>query len=219
VKDAAASTYVVLKNVGVDFMILEDEGCCGTYIYEAGRVDLAGEPFQRNIERFRSLGVTSIIVPCNGCLKCFKYFYPNVLGRQDIAVHHVMEVIYERLKDDPSLLRKIPKTVTYQDSCRLSRGEGLIEEPRELLRSCGADIREPDRKGGEALCCGAGAGIRSVYRDLSAEIASELLDQSPADLIVSACPFCVFNLGYTSHKKGLGKKVVYFTSVILESFE
>jgi Fe-S oxidoreductase len=216
VKEAATSTYLVLKKLGIDFMILEDEGCCGTYIYEAGRTDLAAEFFQRNVDKFKSMGIKHIIVPCNGCLKCFKYFYPKLLGNTGFTVRHTLEIIYEKLKENPAILSKIQRTMTYQDSCRLTRGEQLIEEPRELLNLCGVTIREPERDRVDAPCCGAGAGIRSVYRDLSMQIASNLLTMAPSDSLVSACPFCVFNLNYTSHKKELGKKTVYFTSLVLE---
>ncbi len=219
VKEAAASTYLVLKKLGVDFMILEYEGCCGTYIYEAGRRDTAGEFFQKNVERFRSLGIKHIIVPCNGCLKCFKYFYPEVLGTFDFSVHHALEVIYDKLKENSSMLRKIPRILAYQDSCRLSRGEEITDEPRELLRLCGVELKEPERNRSNAPCCGAGAGIRSVYRDLSMQLASDLLDLMPAENIVSACPFCVFNLNHASKTKELGKKLIYITSVVLDSLE
>jgi heterodisulfide reductase subunit D len=219
VKEAATSTYLVLKKLGVDFMILEDEGCCGTYIYEAGRRDTAVELFQKNVERFRSLGIKQIIVPCNGCLKCFKYFYPEVLGQLDFSVHHALEIIYNRLKENPSMLNKIRRVLSYQDSCRLSRGEGMTEQPRELLKLCGVEIKEPKRNRADTPCCGAGAGIRSVYRDLSLQLASELLGLTPTEYVVSACPFCVFNLNYTSQKKGLEKKTIYFSSLVLESLQ
>ncbi|MBA7637194.1 putative iron-sulfur-binding oxidoreductase FadF [subsurface metagenome] len=219
IKEAATSTYLTLKKLGIDFMILEDEGCCGTYIYEAGRRDIAVEFFQKNVERFKSLGIKHIVVPCNGCLKCFKYFYPKVLGSVDFTVHHALEAIYDKLKEKPQILRKIPRTATYQDSCRLSRGERMTEEPRELLNLCGLAIEEPENNRENTPCCGAGAGIRSVYRDLSMQIASNLLTMAPSDSLVSACPFCVFNLNYTSRRKELGKKAVYFTSLVLESLE
>ena len=219
VKDAASATYLVLKKLGVDFMILEDEGCCGTYIYEAGKRDKAKELFQENAERFRSLGITKIIVPCNGCLKCFKYFYPEVLGSVDFTVHHVEEIIYDELKRDPMRLRKISRQITYQDSCRMARGEGITEEPRELLEWCGAEILEPQENRSDAPCCGAGAGIRSVFRDLSTDIAKKFLEKAPSESVVSACPFCTFNLGYTSKKRQIDKKLTYFTSMILESLE
>lgn len=218
VKEAATSTYLVLKKLGIDFMILEDEGCCGTYIYEAGKRDIAFEFFQRNVERFRTLGIKHMIVPCNGCLKCFKYFYPKLLGHIDFTVHHALEVIYGILKENSAIIRKIPRTMTYQDSCRLSRGERITEEPRYLLKLCGIEIKESEKNMANAPCCGAGAGIRSVYRDLSIQLASNSLALAHTNTIVSACPFCVFNLNYASQKGDLGKKAVYFTSLMLESF-
>ena len=86
VKEAARSSYLVLKKLGYDFMILKDEGCCGTYLYESGRTDLAKEFFQKNVGRFASLGIKKIVVPCNGCLKCFKYAGMKKLGSIDPLV-------------------------------------------------------------------------------------------------------------------------------------
>lgn len=219
VKDSAASTYLVLKKLGVDFMLIEDEGCCGTYLYESGKRDLAAEYFRNNAERFASLGIKHLIVPCNGCLKCFKYFYPEVLGSIDFTVTHALEVIYNKLSEDPSVLTRISGTVTYQDPCRLARGEKMTAEPRKLLEMCGLTIEEPAETGDDASCCGAGAGMRSVYRDLSTEIAASLLASAPADNLATACPFCSFNLNYTSKKKELGKRTEYFTNYVLKCLE
>ena len=219
VKEAASSTYLVLKKLGIDFMILEDEGCCGTYIYESGQVDVASDFFTRNVERFKSLGIKKLLVPCLGCYKCFKYAYPELLGSIDFTVHHVLEPIGDKLKQNPDLLNKIEQRVTFQDSCRLSRGEGITEEPRELLRLCGAEIVEPERKGVDAACCGAGGGIRSLYKDLSTKMASSLLESLPSDDVVSACPFCVFNLSYTAKKENLNTNITYFTTLLLTSLD
>ncbi len=217
VKDAAASTYTVLKKLGLDFMILEDEGCCGTYIYESGRTDLAAEYFAKNVERFKSLGITKLVVPCSGCHKCFKHFYWDVLGDTGLTVYHAVEVIYDLLQAQPDALRKVARTVTYQDPCRIARGEGMIDEPREILARCGVDIHELENNKEDAACCGAGGGIRSVYRDLSMEIATDLLKSIPTEDVVSACPFCVFNLGFASRKKDLGKQLTYITKIVEES--
>jgi Fe-S oxidoreductase len=219
VKESASSSYLALKKLGLDFMILEDEGCCGTYLYESGRTDLAGEFFQENVERFRALGIREIVVPCNGCLKCFKYFYPDLLGETDFSVRHVVEVIYDLLGQNPQILKKVEKTVTYQDSCRLGRGEGIMEQPRQILDWCGVVLKETEDNRANAGCCGAGGGIRSVYRDLSMEIAADMLGGVPTDSVVSACPFCTFNLNYASKKKGLDKTVTYFTTLVLQALE
>jgi heterodisulfide reductase subunit D len=219
VKDAAHATYHVLKKLDFDFMMLEDEGCCYTYLYESGRTDLAKKYFTKNVERFSELGIKHIVVPCNGCLKCFKYFYPDLLGKMEFKVSHAVEVIYDLLKQKPDLLNKVEQAITYQDPCRLARGEKITEEPRELLKMCGAILEEAEQNRENAICCGAGAGIRSVFPELSIDIAESLLKSIDTKTIATTCPFCTFNLSYASKKKDLEKEIIYFTKIILDSLE
>jgi len=216
-KDIAASSYLALRKLDFDFMILKDEGCCGIYLYESGRFDLAKEVFQKNVEKFRSLDIRKIITPCNGCMQCFKHHYPELLGKTDFSVKHIVEVIYDLLRENPEALKKVKRTVTYQDPCRLVRLEDITEEPRQILKWCGAELEEMKENRQEAPCCGAGGGIRSAYRDLSMKMASNVLGMVKTETIVSACPFCTFNLSYTSRKKELKKSVTYFTNLVLES--
>ena len=217
VKDVARSSFLLMKELGIPFTMWEDEGCCGTYIYEAGERGRAEELFSKNTERFLSAGIKEIVVPCNGCLKCFKYFYPEVLGDFPPRVRHLLEVVHERLKEDPSLLKKLGRAISYHDPCRLSRGEGLIEEPRELFRFCGLEVKEMERRGEDTICCGSGAGVRSLYKGLSQQMAQEVLGMAKGEVLVSTCPFCTFNLRSTSKEMGLGKEVVYFSELILSS--
>ena len=219
VKDAAKYSYLVLKKLGIDFMMLEDEGCCGTYIYESGNVTMARDYFQKNVERFKKLNIRKLILPCNGCFKCFKYFYPEVLGSFDFEVFHVVQAIYDKVKENPDLLKKIERTVTYHDSCRLGRVEGYTEEPRKLLEWCGAEIHELSRSRQDTLCCGSGGGIRSAFKDLSFDIAKEILHQTGTKDLITPCPFCTFNLGYTSKQSEMDKQVTYITKIIWESLQ
>lgn len=219
VKDAAKYSYLALKKLGVDFMVLEDEGCCGTYMYESGEIEQARDYFQKNVDRFKNLGVKQIIVPCNGCYKCFKYFYPEVLGTADFEILHVVQRLYEELKTSPDRLKKIQRTATYQDSCRLGRAEGYTEEPRQLLRWCGVDVHELPKSLENTPCCGSGGGVRSAFKDLSFDIAKDLLTQVDTKELISPCPFCTFNLGFTNKSAGFDKKMTYITKIIYESLE
>lgn len=219
VKDAATYSYLTLKKLGMDFMILEDEGCCGTYIYESGNRALARDYFEKNVKRFSDLGIKRLIVPCNGCFKCFKYFYPDVLGTVDFEVSHVVEAVFDEIRDRPDLLKKIHREITYQDSCRLGRAEGITEQPRELLRMCGATVRELPLNRENTPCCGSGGGIRSAFKDLSFDMAQDLLSGMETEALVSPCPFCTFNLGYTNKKAQMNKQVDYITKIIWESLE
>ena len=217
VKDAAASAYLVLKKLGFDFMILADEGCCGTYMYEAGAWDLAGELFQRNVEKFRSLGVRRVVCVCPACHTCFKDFYPEVVGDTGFSVVHVAEVIGELLEKNQTPLKAVERTITYQDPCRLSRWQGVVDQPRQVLSRCGVELREMEKKGADAQCCGAGGGVMTVYRDLSTKVASDLLGMAGTDSVVSSCPFCMFALNRTAKAAEMTKRVSFFTSVLLES--
>lgn len=219
VKDGALATLKVLDKLGYDFRIIEDEGCCGTYFYECGKTDEAKDYFQKNVDKFKKLGIKKLVVPCNGCLKCFKYFYPEVLGDTGIYVEHAVKTIYDLLQDKKDLLNKIERTISFQDPCRLARTENMTEEPRKILEYCGAAINEIPQHGRDASCCGAGAGIRSVYPELSMKLAEKLLKSAPEKEIATACPFCTFNLSYASKKKELDKKLVYFTQFVLDSLE
>ena len=66
-----------------------------------------------------------------------------------------------KLKLDPS--RNNKWKVTYHDSCNISRGVGLLEEPRYILRNvCNEFYEMPENTIRErTFCCGSGAGLGS----------------------------------------------------------
>jgi Fe-S oxidoreductase len=68
-------------------------------------------------------------------------------------------------------------------------------------------------------CCGSGGGVRSAFKDLSSDIAKDLLTHMETKELISPCPFCTFNLGFTNKSSELDKKVTYMTKVIYESLE
>ncbi|MDY0132740.1 MAG: (Fe-S)-binding protein [Desulforegulaceae bacterium] len=216
-KDSSYATLQVLDKLGYDFRVIEDEGCCGTYFYECGNTEFAREYFEKNLEKFKSLGIKKLVVPCNGCLKCFKYFYPAMLGDTGLEIEHAVETIFNLLEDKKDILKKVEREVTFQDPCRLARMENMTKEPRDILKACGANLKEMEKFGKDASCCGAGAGIRSVYPELSLKLAEKLLKSSKTEQIATACPFCTFNLSYASKKKSLDKDLIYFSKIVLDS--
>jgi len=66
-----------------------------------------------------------------------------------------------RLKFDPG--RNAKWKVTYHDSCNISRGMGLLEEPRFILRNVCPEFYEmPENTIRErTFCCGSGSGLGS----------------------------------------------------------
>jgi heterodisulfide reductase subunit D len=217
VKESATASYLLLKKAGVDFRILRDEGCCGVYLYDTGKRDLAEKLFRENATRFKELGIKKIIVPCAGCYTCFKHYYPNILGRLDFEVYHIVDIIQNLIESGTLKLKPINAKMTYHDPCRLGRRMGKYDEPRQILEACGAMIIEMEKNREQASCCGAGGGVRSVFRDLSLSLAIRALELSKTDTIVSSCPFCIFNFRWASRKKMVDRKIQYIAEVVLEA--
>ena len=90
--------------------------------------------------------------------------------------------------------------VTYHDSCHLGRHAGEYEAPRNVIKAI-SDLVEMENNKEKARCCGSGGGVKSAYGDLSnsiAELRIKEAEETDADLLVSACPFCKLNLSQNS---------------------
>jgi len=216
-KDTAASSYLLLKKLGVDFMILQDEGCCGVLYWYVGRMDLAREKFEENTSRFKKLGIKRIILLCAACYNCFKHYYPKLLGGIDFEVVHIIQLLPSLLKERGIKIEDQLTKITYHDPCLLGRLAGLYNEPREALMLSGVKVNELPENRENAPCCGSGAAVRPVYRDLSLKIATKVLDQAPVSPLVTSCPFCQFNFSYAAYKTGSDKKIAYITDIILQA--
>ena len=220
---AATSSYSLLKELGVDFMMLQDEGCCGDYYYNIGRMDLAREKFQENAEKFKRLGIKKIITICAGCYHTFNRWYPELLGERDFETIHISQLLPDLLTKRREASKLVPergegkdrKEMIYQDSCGLGRLEGIYNEPREALRLCGVKLIEMKQNRDLAACCGA-KNI-SNFRDISIKIAGNLLDEAKTPTIVTSCSFCLFGLSYGARKTGKNKKIQYLSEVVLDS--
>jgi Fe-S oxidoreductase len=75
---------------------------------------------------------------------------------------------------------------------------GVYDEPRALIKMVpGVEFVEFKFNRNLAFCCGAGGGVRSVFPEISGEVAEALLKELPqnVDVLVTSCPFCNYNLG------------------------
>lgn len=213
-KATAAASLEILLAAGVPVKLLRDEYCCGIYPYNAGKWEEAKTIFTEMAATFKKFGVKRIIVPCAGCHRAFSSYYPRLLEDFDIEVLHIAEVIKELLDAGRLTLSPTPQAITIHDACKMGRKYGLYDTPREILKACGATLTELPENRDEALCCGSGAGVRSIDAPLSMKIAGKVLKTAEADTLVSTCPFCIFNMNYTSRKTEGGKKAVHIATLV-----
>jgi Fe-S oxidoreductase len=86
--------------------------------------------------------------------------------------------------------------VTYQDPCRLGRDCGIYEEPRSLIAHAGVELVEMARSRRDAVCCGAGGGVKLGQADFAEWMGMNRLDmakETGTSTLITACPWCDWN--------------------------
>ena len=198
----AQATARILNKLDIPFMVLgEKEICCGGPLLRIGYFEEARQIAEDLIERLKATGAERIITSCPGCYKTFVKDWKYWLGLElDIEVIHLSQLLSELINAGKLTLKKsFEGTVTYHDPCHLGRGTHVYEDPRQVLENIpGINFVEMENIKYLARCCGAGGGFKASFPDLAVEIArrrlSEAQDIVGADIIVSTCPFCMYNL-------------------------
>ncbi len=210
VKVSQAMTKI-LKTAGINFGILgTEEGCCGDPARRMGDEYLFQTLCQKNIEIINGYNVKKILTTCPHGYNSFKYEYPQFGGNYEV-VHHT-QLIAELIRDGRLKLGKLEgnKTVTYHDSCYLGRYNDIYSEPREILKATGHHRVEMEKSGSTSFCCGGGGGHTWMEEDPDKRVnvkRAEQVVQSKADLVASACPYCLIMLVDGLKTKGVEENV------------
>ncbi len=213
-QNLAKSTASVLKKLGVEFTVAgREEYCCGSPFIRTGQMDIAKHLFEKNMRVWQRMRIERIITSCPGCYRTIARDYPKLakeLGYEfEIEVLHTVTILNEAL--DGRRVRKANILATYHDPCHLGRHMGMYEEPREVMKKLGIKLVEMERNRELALCCGAGGGLRSQFREISFEIGRWRVEEAAAtgaEYLVTCCPFCEFHLSKSVEKLGKEIKVV-----------
>ncbi|MCP4575259.1 MAG: hypothetical protein GY846_03100 [Deltaproteobacteria bacterium] len=110
------------------------------------------------------------------------------------------------------------KKVTYHDPCDLGRHCGIYDAPRETIYKIAPDFVEMRHPRENALCCGAGGGVRGAYAKNSIAMARRRLgevEEIGAEIVLTECNSCVHNLG--NAKLRSQKFKVYTTTQFINS--
>jgi Fe-S oxidoreductase len=191
-KKISESSLSLLKKLGADFTTV-DEVCCGSVLQRIGADEKhAVALMKKNVDAIKALGIETLILSCSGCYRMFKTEYPQFV-EVPFDVLHMSEFL---AKQDLKLKPLGNVKITYHDPCHLGRHCKVYDPPREVLKKFpGIEYKEMKFNKSASHCCGGGGGVRSAYPEEAKDIANTRLDEAPfADIIVSACPFCVANL-------------------------
>ncbi|MDI6644451.1 MAG: (Fe-S)-binding protein [Methanobacteriaceae archaeon] len=204
------ATIKILESASIDYKILPNEKCCGSFLMRTGFYDDAIELMKSNLDIFKH---EKILVSCAGCYRTLKKDYKDLFGIE-LDVIHSSEFFQELIESKKLKLNKTSKTITYHDPCHLGRHSNQYNAPRFIIRQLG-NLVEMEKNRENARCCGSGGGVRSAYPKVSEEIASMRIDdakKSNAEIMCTACSFCILNLNSACKK---GEKVFDLSEIIL----
>jgi Fe-S oxidoreductase len=193
----ARATASILRKTGTDFGILgARESCCGESVRKAGNTSLFEALAKSNIEIFNKSGVKQIIVNSPHCYTTFKDEYPQLGG--NFKVIHLTQYLAALMKEGKlHFTKELNKRVVYHDPCYLGRHNDIYDEPREILQSIpGLEVMDEVDSRENSLCCGGGGGriwMETKKGERFSDILIEQAIEMKADILVTACPYCILN--------------------------
>ena len=158
-----AATIRLLTRLGVEVVVPQGQGCCGSLSHHLGREEEARRMAKANVKAWAQANVEHVIINTSGCGTTVKD-YAHAIGETGLSVLDVSELLMKL--DLPALSPKNVK-VAYHSACSLQHGQKLKTEPQALLTRAGFTLTPI----AEAhMCCGS-AG---TYNILQPQMASQL---------------------------------------------
>jgi len=189
---------LVLGAMGEPFTMLppDEEVCCGFPLFITGQHDLLEDLVKRLVEGYTVRGVETLVCSCPCCVNIMSRDWPVIYGRElPFKIRHITQFVATAVQQGKFRISKeLHERVIYHDPCYLSRGVGVIEEPREVLRSIpGLTLLEFERHGLNSRCCGSGGAARKVFHENAIKMGRLTIDEAvkkKADRLILSCPAC-----------------------------
>lgn len=188
----------VLDAIGEPFTMLppEEEVCCGFPLFISGQHDMLEDLTKRLVNAYKAKGVKVLLSSCPCCVNIMARDWPLFYGQElPFKIRHMTQFVADALKKGRLRIRKeVKEKLIYHDPCYLSRGVGVIEEPRAVLRSIpGIELLEFDLHGLSSRCCGSGGAARKVFAENANAMGRLTIDEAvekKADRLIFSCPAC-----------------------------
>lgn len=213
----------ILHHAGVEFAILgKNELCCGDQARRLGQESIFSTLAEKNIKSLNNYVFNKIVTLCPHCFHSLKHEYPLLGARFEVT--HASELVLSLIENGRIKLKYPQKKVlTIHDPCYLGRINKIYEPMRAVSREIeGITIQELQRSLERGFCCGAGGGQMWLHDSMGRHInhiRAEEVVASGADMVVTACPYCLTMLddGISAVESGKPVKAVDIIEMVASS--
>jgi len=196
--ESVRSAVLLLNRLGVSPVVMEDERSSGHDLLWIGDKESFLRLAEQNLAAVRDTGARTVIVSSPEDYYTLARSYPEYFGDIDFKVIHITEFIAKRL--DRLQFRECRRRVVYHDPCRLGRGMGVYDAPREILRAVpGLELFEMRNARERSLCCGTSCWINcgKYSKLMQASRLQEAVDVG-AEALLTACWECAIHFRCTT---------------------
>ena len=196
-QEIGRSVARILNAAGIDFGILgKTEKDSGNEIRRFGEEMLFQDIKDQNTDAILNSGVKNIITADPHAFNALKNDYKDLP-----PVEHIGQTIVKAVKAGKIRLKNIEdesRVYTYHDPCYLGRHNGIYDDPREALDAI-PGIKRVDmlKSRDRSFCCGGG-GLMLFYEPEEEQrmgvLRVDMAKKAGANVIVTACPFCLVNI-------------------------
>ena len=204
------ATAKILSHVGENFGILgAAEKDSGHEVRRFGEETLFMALRDHNVDAIKASGVRRIVTSDPHAYNALKHDYKDVP-----PVEHISQVIASELKAGKIKFNPLDdknNVYTYHDPCYLGRHNEVYDDPRDVLDAIpGLKRVEMTRCRDRSFCCGGG-GLMLFYEPKEDQRMGvkrvQMAAEAGANVIVTACPFCMVNMEDAIKVAGLEGKM------------
>lgn len=225
--DINAATIEVLTRNGVEVAIPLEQGCCGALSWHTGDFERAKNFARRIIDAFPT-SIDAIITNAAGCGSAMHEYALILKGTKQETV---AKAFSDRVCDISVFLERLgclecipdsgkPIRIAYHDACHLSNAQGVVDEPRSLLRLIpGAEIVEIPNG---SQCCGSAGSYNLDQPTIAASLgrakASSVIEMAP-DVVASGNIGCLTQLKTHLDRHGASIPVRHTIQIVRDAYQ